>query len=243
MQTSPEVDRTPLGIQSAESAARSTQPPLLIPLLILLAGSLLIRIWDLDRLVETHFWSATAGWALGAAAWARFLYEFGTWPAIVAGVLGLSVCLYLQYRKTSLETRRLGLFLALVLLIGPGFIVNLVFKEHFGRPRPSEVHSFGGREAFVPLGVAGNAEPGRSFPSGHASMGFYWMGLFVYFWQDKRRIAWLFLALALLYGFAMGLARMAQGSHWPSDVLWSAGFVYLSAWVIYRWRSFLLRFA
>ena len=43
-------------------------------------------------------------------------------------------------------------------------------------------------------------------------------------------LAWGFGALGLLHGLLMGFGRMTQGSHWPSDVLWSAGFVYLIAW-------------
>jgi membrane-associated PAP2 superfamily phosphatase len=64
-------------------------------------------------------------------------------------------------------------------------------------------------------------------------MGFYWLGLFVFWWERKRAWAWAFGALGLVSGFAMGVCRMAQGGHWFTDVLWSAGFVYLSAWLLY----------
>jgi membrane-associated phospholipid phosphatase len=33
-----------------------------------------------------------------------------------------------------------------------------------------------------------------------------------------------------MHGLLMGLARMAQGGHWPSDILWSAGCIWLCAW-------------
>jgi membrane-associated PAP2 superfamily phosphatase len=35
------------------------------------------------------------------------------------------------------------------------------------------------------------------------------------------------LAGGLSYGLLMGVARMAQGGHFPSDVLWAGGMVYL----------------
>jgi membrane-associated PAP2 superfamily phosphatase len=36
----------------------------------------------------------------------------------------------------------------------------------------------------------------------------------------------------LVYGCIMGMARIIQGGHFLSDVLWSAGFVYLTALVL-----------
>jgi membrane-associated PAP2 superfamily phosphatase len=39
----------------------------------------------------------------------------------------------------------------------------------------------------------------------------------------------------LVYGCIMGMARIIQGGHFLSDVLWSAGFVYLTALVLAAW--------
>ena len=41
-----------------------------------------------------------------------------------------------------------------------------------------------------------------------------------------------FLLLGLLSGSVIGLARMVAGSHFPSDVLWSGGFIYFTALLI-----------
>lgn len=38
----------------------------------------------------------------------------------------------------------------------------------------------------------------------------------------------LFLGVGLGYGMLMGIGRIAQGGHFFSDILWSAGFVYLT---------------
>jgi lipid A 4'-phosphatase len=128
--------------------------------------------------------------------------------------------------------RELGLFLGLLLLLGPGLLVNAVFKNHFGRPRPNETTLFGGNQPFQAVGAWRANGHGKSFPSGHASMGFYWLGLFVYLWNSRRKMAWSFGLLGLTHGMIMGLVRIGQGRHWPSDVLWSAGFVYLAAWLV-----------
>jgi membrane-associated PAP2 superfamily phosphatase len=122
------------------------------------------------------------------------------------------------------------LFLALLLVIGPGLLVNLVFKDHFGRARPVQTREFGGKLSFSPLGQRAYAGIGKSFPSGHASMGAYWLGLFVFYWKRWRSLAWTFGALGLVHGVVMGLGRMAQGGHWASDVVWSVAFVYFTAW-------------
>jgi membrane-associated PAP2 superfamily phosphatase len=42
-----------------------------------------------------------------------------------------------------------------------------------------------------------------------------------------------FLALGIGYGAFIGLVRMIQGAHFLSDILWSLGFVYLSALALF----------
>jgi membrane-associated PAP2 superfamily phosphatase len=120
------------------------------------------------------------------------------------------------------------------LAVGPGLLVNASLKEHYGRPRPRQVTEFGGSKQFHPLGEPTWDGQGKSFPSGHASMGFFWFAPAIYFWPRCRRAARGLVGLALIHGGLIGFARMAQGAHWPSDVLWSAGIVYLSAWLLYR---------
>ena len=44
-----------------------------------------------------------------------------------------------------------GLFFALMLAIGPGVIVNGVFKPFWGRPRPHDTIPFGGERDFLPV--------------------------------------------------------------------------------------------
>jgi membrane-associated PAP2 superfamily phosphatase len=74
----------------------------------------------------------------------------------------------------------------------------------------------------------GTKAGGMSFPSGHASMGFYLMApAFLLF--HRRRLAHSFVLVGLAGGLALGITRILQGAHFPSDVLWSAGFVYLSS--------------
>jgi len=65
-------------------------------------------------------------------------------------------------------------------------------------------------------------------------MGFYWMCLGVFYWERSCRLGWGFLLFGIAYGCLMGLGRISQGGHWLSDILWAGGFVYLTAWILYR---------
>lgn len=79
----------------------------------------------------------------------------------------------------------------------------------------------------------GRAGKGKSFPCGHSSAGFALSIFFFLFRKTRPRLAWLFLALALVYGGALGLARMVVGAHFASDVVWSALLVIAVNVVVY----------
>ena len=209
-------------------------PPIDIPLGILFTASMVINWLNMDLGFSARFYWETLQWFQAHAGWVEMLYRFGNLPAIVAASGGLIAAVgslkFARLRRFS----KLSVFLAMLLIIGPGVIVNAIFKEHYGRPRPREVVEFGGRQEFVPALQPNFGKHGHSFPSGHASMGFYFLGLFVYWYRDKRRLAWLFLGIGLVYGTVMGMGRIAQGAHWLSDVIWSGGLVYLTAWLLCR---------
>ncbi len=204
---------------------------LLVPLLVLLAASLLIRWWDLDLTVARSVWSGE--WRLKHFGGVEFLYDFGSLPALVAGGLGLAA--WVASFKIALlrPARGFGLYLALCLILGPGLVVNSVFKEHFGRPRPRDVVEFGGKKEYRAVGEKPFEGDGKSFPSGHTAMGFFWIAPCIYFWRRHRTLALLFALVGTLQGAAMGFGRIVQGGHWLSDVLWSAGLVYLTSFVIW----------
>jgi membrane-associated PAP2 superfamily phosphatase len=207
--------------------------PIWIPAILLVLVSLVARACDLDRGWQREFWSPNSGWPWAGSFLVQFLYHYGTWPAIIAAGAGASAWIISKVTGKWQRLSQPGLFLALLLALGPGLVVNAIFKDHFRRPRPTQTEEFGGSQSFRPVGEPGGADEGKSFPSGHASMGFYWLGLFIYFWNRNRGLAWAFGGLGLLHGLVMGVGRMAQGGHWFTDVLWSAGFVYLTGWVLH----------
>jgi dolichol-phosphate mannosyltransferase len=221
---------------SAWSSASEWDPPehwrVWLPLLLLLGASALVLGLNLDLALARGFWTSSAGWWLADAGWVQWTYRWSNWPALLTGGAGLLVALGSTRIVAIRRYRLIGWFLALNLILGPGLAVNSV-KSHYGRPRPRQVRQFGGRYGFRRLGSPTFDSTTRSFPSGHASMGFYWLALTVWFWRRRRAFAWGFLLMAAVHGGAIGFVRIAQGGHWFSDVLWSAGFVYFSALAVH----------
>jgi len=212
---------------------RGVTPPIWLPLAMLLGLSIVFHFTQVDLDLQRRFWSPTEGWRLANHPLVQFLYRCGTWPSVLVGTAAAITWIISLVTGRWTQLRRLCLFLVLVLIIGPGLLINAGFKDHFGRSRPVQVSQFGGNQAFRPLGEPGPKSSGKSFPSGHASTGFYWLALSVFFWSRERKLAYGFAALGILHGTLMGFGRMAQGGHWASDILWSAGLVYLTAWLLH----------
>lgn len=86
---------------------------------------------------------------------------------------------------------------------------------------------------------AGAPEVGKSFPSGHTSNMFCFATVLTVFYRWRG-------ALFYFVAIAVGLSRIATGSHWPSDVAFSAvlsimvtlGLLAIYAWI---WRTFVSR--
>jgi membrane-associated phospholipid phosphatase len=157
----------------------------------------------------------------------------GTLPALFTALIGLGL-LVAARQKTSLQRwRRHAAFIFLTLVIGPGFLVNTVLKDHWGRPRPKMVTEFRGRldyQCFYEKGVSGQ---GKSFPCGHSSMGYYFVVLYFLARRRSKLIRFSLLAGSVIYGTVIGAARMAAGAHFASDVIWSAVIPCLAAWILY----------
>lgn len=205
----------------------------LLPALILAAGTWLIRARGLDLKFQASFYAGSGNWTGHYIKWFDLIYKYGTLPALILSITGLVVYVAGFFSHNLAQWRRSGLFLALVMLLGPGLLVNAVFKEYWGRPRPSQLAVFGGQSAYEAPLTIDPASTGEAFPSGHASMGFYFFVLYFIFRGRKPRLTAWALVISLLYGCGMGLVRMAQGGHFASDILWSGGMVWFSCALLY----------
>ncbi len=201
---------------------------LLIAIAILFVGSIILILSNADLRLQSLFFNADKGWFLGNDFPWKFLYLHGNIPAIF--ILFASVIFLIAgfWSIQFLKFRKIALFFILVLVIGPGLFVNMVFKDHWGRPRPRDIDQFGGSMQYCELWQIGVPGKGKSFPCGHASVGFFLM--IPYFLLRNRHPKWAVAVFAggLSYGLLMGIGRMIQGAHFATDVLWSGGMVYLT---------------
>jgi membrane-associated PAP2 superfamily phosphatase len=207
-------------------------PALWVPLAFFGVCTVVFRFTDADITLARLFFHEEAGvrFPLGQTQPWLALYDYGICPAWILGCGGLAVWLLAFAVKRLRPIRDEGLFLFLMLILGPGVLVNCVSKPYCGRPRPHLTKMFGGTKDFLPVLATGENLAGNcnSFPSGHASMGFYLMAPAFVLYRRRNGWAAFFLILGITAGLVIGIARMAAGAHFASDVLWAGGFVYFT---------------
>jgi lipid A 4'-phosphatase len=126
-------------------------------------------------------------------------------------------------------------FLTLAGALGPGLVVNHVFKDNWQRARPYQVEQFGGPQQFTRAAViTDQCDNNCSFVSGHVACGFFFASLMLI--HRRRRVAWAISGIA--GGLVIGFARMADVAHWLSDVLWACPITLLCSWIV--WKLLLL---
>lgn len=171
-------------------------------------------------------------WPVGEQFPWKLLYRIDRIPAVLLAT-GWLVVLVRSYRTAALlQWRRAAVFMLLVLLLGPGLLVNSVLKEHWGRPRPREVVQLGGTKVFLHPWQPGVDGQGRSFPSGHSSAAFYLATPWFVYRRRKPTVARAWLWGGLGFGVLMSIARIAQGGHFLSDTLWAFGMVWLTGQIL-----------
>jgi membrane-associated PAP2 superfamily phosphatase len=206
-----------------------------LPAFVLLAiGTIFFRLVPAD-IQWMDPWREGSAWPHGDDFPWSALYHLGTYPALFA-VLGALVVLLLGFRMAKwARFRRHSIFMVLVMAVGPGLITNAILKDHWGRPRPRDVEPLGGLHAYEPLLTIDPSSPGKSFPCGHATMGYFFFALWFFWRRSHPRLAWASFGAAVLYGTAIGWARVVQGGHFPSDVLWAAGVLWITCAILAHW--------
>lgn len=175
---------------------------------------------DIDRSLSARFYQADApqGWFLKDALPWRWLYQYGEYPGILMALGAfLVLCGSFWYRAWA-RYRRYCLVLVLSVALGPGVLVNGLLKPYWGRPRPRHIVKFGGTQHFRSWWRPGGPSSGKSFPSGHAAMGYVLLSGATLVacrrvWLRRQAVTG-----ALGYGTLMGLTRIVQGGHFLSDV-------------------------
>ena len=114
-------------------------------------------------------------------------------------------------------------------MVGLILIVNLGLKNLWGRSRPNEVIDFGGIDSFTPwYQVADRCISNCSFVSGDASVGF---ALIIFYFLLNNKI---YLWIALIVGFGVGLLRIMEGGHFISDIVLAGVIMFVFYSLCYR---------
>lgn len=199
---------------------------------VLLACSLAIvfSLWpQLDLALAARFYVPGSGFTAWRTWWVDLTYLVVAkfWAFAILWLFLLLTGLIPRFKGHWALERRIVSYLLVVLLVGPGLIVNTVLKDHWGRPRPVHLAQFGGHSEFTPaLRPSSQCSRNCAFVSGHAAAGFYPMAGF---WVTRRR-RWLVGGIA--FGLFVGFVRMAMGAHFLSDVLFAGIVVYFTCRLI-----------
>ncbi len=206
---------------------------LIVVMLLVLVG---LTLWgeahDWDRSFSAQFFSDKNSWFLADISPWNWLYDYGVIPGVLVSVISILILINTRV-KSSWSSLRPYLFIcALTPFIASLLLVNIVLKDHTGRPRPREIPQFSGNWEYKPVLEAGIPGRGHSFPCGHCSIAFTLTSGIV-FWQRSRKFALASLALGMTYGLLMSYARIVQGGHFLSDAFWSLGVVWFTVISLY----------
>ncbi len=200
-----------------------------LPLAMLLLTTLIIWNTGLDLLVARQFYGCLdVPWPARFEEPWNTIRLHGEIPGVILGTMGITFLVLSLWLKQFSKNRPAWLFLSLAFVLGPGILVNAILKPNWMRPRPNQIVTFGGAREFVPVWGMGNDADCKSFPCGHASVGFFLTAPAFLILRRRRTWAILCLSLGFSAGSFIGVARIVQGGHFLSDVIWSAGIIYLT---------------
>jgi len=225
-----------------------------LPLFLLGSAAILLLVFvfypTVDLIVSGLFYQSEKGFFLADNPVFVMAHGFAYYGSrligIILGVMG-AVCVIKKQSCFHIDGKGWS-FLLLLLLLGPVLIANIGFKDHWGRARPREVTVFGGTALFSPALVPQlSHHKNGSFVSGDGAFGFFFPSFgYVVPRPRSRRAFWSGMAI----GTWLGLARIAMGAHFLSDVFFAAVFMIGCStflfWIMYgsqalreKWRDWL----
>lgn len=105
-------------------------------------------------------------------------------------------------------------------VVSVGLLVNGVFKEFWGRPRPIQTDLFGGDFPFVPAGQITNyCASNCSFISGEAAAAAWLVCLVTLAPRQYASLKMAAYGIALAFAVGTSILRMSFGAHYLSDVV------------------------
>lgn len=208
--------------------------PIIIATVMITLITISTRIWNLDLVISSAFYDPNTGFSGKKTLFVDFFYDTIDWAVIATLIISFSYSIIYWCLPMIRQYWRVVLALFLSLSIGPGLIVNSIFKDNFGRPRPVQTEEFGGTYQHRAVLEPNWGKPGTSFPSGHASVPLAFLVLAFSAYRRKRFI----LAKSMTVGIsvwylAVSYGRIAAGGHHFTDVSWAGYIAFVCAWLSY----------
>jgi lipid A 4'-phosphatase len=198
---------------------------------IILAGFLissvvLVLFSGIDIRISRLFFDQ--GFLLAGQSWYA-LFRQGTIYSIVLSLVAVVGFNRVAKRNLCGVDARKVVYLLCVLILGAGLIVNVIFKEGFGRARPRDIEEFGGSKHFTPVYIVSHeCKSNCSFSSGEGAGAFFALALAMAL-SRKRKV---FLA-GVGFGCLVSILRIASGAHFFSDSVVSFFVMLIVADVLY----------
>ena len=192
-----------------------------------------VQTWDLSGLdlPMAHWFGGSQGFALQDNWFMVNIAHEGARKLAWAIVLGLSLMIWwpVGLLRQLPYVRRVQLVVGALISLA----VMAALKRLSATSCPWDLAEFGGIAHYVSHWSWGVTDGGggHCFPAGHASAGFAFISGYFALRHDLPRAARRWLAVALVAGFALGLAQQMRGAHFMSHTLWTAWLCWTSAWL------------
>ena len=188
---------------------------------------------EIDLDTSKLFYSKAGGFFLGHDFFFQLVRQVGIDLSWIYGFVALGLVVAgIAFKAHRDGLVRRGAFLIAVMALGPGLLVNLLLKDHWGRARPRNIIEFGGHLPYSRVWeIVPYCKINCSFVSGEAAATFSLIALVWIVPQRFRlKLAVPLLALVSLVSFD----RVIVGGHFLSDMLLSWAIVLLVIIVLDR---------
>lgn len=187
----------------------------------------IIAAYYIDVPFSGLFFDSNQGFTMRHNPLFQFIQRY--FPSFV--YLSLGIFTVFAFIK-KLKKRNL-FYLLTTIAVGPGIIVNSILKEFWGRPRPAHLTEFNGQDSFIlPLiEISNQCETNCSFASGHSAIAF-WLTAYAFISPVSYKTK--IFIFTLILGVFVSMARIMQGRHFFSDVVFAAIIIIEINYLIYK---------
>ncbi|MDO5646989.1 phosphatase PAP2 family protein [Paracoccus sp. (in: a-proteobacteria)] len=211
-------------------------------LLGLLLAAVLFTLWPgLDLIISGQFGSRSDAFPVARSivgqGWRQFFIASTSGVMVLVLILLIAVMIARRRRVARwCDCRAMGFAIA-AYAIGPGLLINVLLKDHWGRARPVQITDFGGWAQFTPpLSLTDQCLRNCSFASGEGSaLAAMALIVLLLIWPRLtargRMVAG---GVAATYVVAGSMLRVAFGGHFVSDVVFAALLMGVVVPAIYR---------